>query len=94
MNYLSKGHAMRSTTTTCDRCGSVVLENPSAFEAKHGPLTQRLDGPVDLCPICQDRLLDWLRGGRQAVHAVGGGIRIVAPTVEGFAARQALRHGA
>jgi hypothetical protein len=56
---------MKQTTTTCDRCGSVVTEGESAIEAQYGPLVNRLNGQQHFCLDCQDRFLDWLRSGRQ-----------------------------
>jgi hypothetical protein len=42
------------------------MERRSILEITAGELVNRLDEPyLDLCAGCADRLIDWLRGGRQ-----------------------------
>jgi hypothetical protein len=56
---------VKTFSTTCDRCGSIVTEGLSVLVAKHGKLSRQFDDPVDLCPECGDSFLSWLKSGRQ-----------------------------
>jgi hypothetical protein len=61
---------MRHPTVTCDRCATVINEGAAVLTVEAGNLRDRLHNPVDLCPECSRKLLEWLttvqtaRGGQ------------------------------
>lgn len=61
---------MKCVTTTCDKCGSLILEGGSVLEIAAGELRRRR-GPqtFDFCPRCSDSYLDWLAS---PLDALGG----------------------
>jgi hypothetical protein len=60
----------RTTIKHCDRCGSCFTDLPgSIISIKAGCLVGKLPDEVDVCPVCCDSFLSWLRSGKpHAAH--------------------------
>jgi hypothetical protein len=56
---------VKTFTTTCDRCGTIVSDRLSVLVVKHGVISRQFDDPVDLCEPCGSSFLSWLKSGRQ-----------------------------
>jgi hypothetical protein len=53
---------MRTTVIHCCRCRCTIMGGHSILEVKAGALANRVDEPrFDLCGLCVDQFLDWLR---------------------------------
>jgi hypothetical protein len=51
---------MKMITISCDRCAAVITEKAAVLTVEAGALRDRLHTPVDLCPECARKLLEWL----------------------------------
>ncbi len=52
---------MKTFTIVCDRCSTSIDGNHSILEVKAGDLVKQLGEPLDLCSVCADLFLDWIR---------------------------------
>jgi hypothetical protein len=57
---------MRQVTVTCDRCAVVINEGAAVLTVEAGNLRDGLHNPVDLCPECSRKLLEWLTTAQMA----------------------------
>jgi hypothetical protein len=60
---------MRHAIVICSRCRSPV-RGFSTIEATAGPIRSCIYGPLELCPDCADRFLEWLRSGYPATQVI------------------------
>jgi hypothetical protein len=52
---------MKTTTTTCDRCGEIILEKASLLEIKGSGDIRLIVERIDLCSGCSTRFIEFLR---------------------------------
>ena len=51
----------RTVRIACDRCSTEITGGHLILEVKHGDLVKQLDQPLDLCSVCADLFLDFVR---------------------------------